>query len=61
MIYASAVATVGSTPLVESSRLARGLHARIAGKLEMRNLAGSVRDRLGRTGGRRTYDDHAVD
>jgi cysteine synthase len=47
MIYASAVETVGSTPLVELSRLARGLHARIVGKLEMRNPAGSVKDRLG--------------
>src|SRR5580698_6727037 len=47
MIYASAVETVGSTPLVELSRLARGLDARIVGKLEMRNPAGSVKDRLG--------------
>src|SRR6202167_531676 len=47
MIYASAVETVGRTPLVELSRLARGLHARIVGKLEMRNPAGSVKDRLG--------------
>ena len=47
MIYASAVETVGGTPLVGLSRLARGLHARIVGKLEMRNPAGSVKDRLG--------------
>ena len=47
MIYASAIETVGGTPLVELSRLARGLHARIVGKLEMRNPAGSVKDRLG--------------
>jgi cysteine synthase len=47
MIYASAVETVGRTPLVELSRLARGLHARVVGKLEMRNPAGSVKDRLG--------------
>lgn len=47
MIYASAVDTVGGTPLVELSRLARGLPARIVGKLEMRNPAGSVKDRLG--------------
>jgi cysteine synthase len=47
MIYASAVETVGGTPLVELSRLARGLGARIVGKLEMRNPAGSVKDRLG--------------
>jgi cysteine synthase len=47
MVYASVVETVGGTPLVELSRLARGLHARIVGKLEMRNPAGSVKDRLG--------------
>src|ERR1700692_365604 len=47
MIYASAAETVGGTPLVEFSRLGRGLHARIVGKLEMRNPAGSVKDRLG--------------
>jgi cysteine synthase len=47
MIYASAVDTVGNTPLVELSRIVRGLPARIVGKLEMRNPAGSVKDRLG--------------
>ena len=47
MIYASAVDTVGNTPMVELSRLVRGLPARIVGKLEMRNPAGSVKDRLG--------------
>jgi len=47
MIYANAAHTVGGTPLVAFSRLARELHARIAGKLEMRNPAGSVKDRLG--------------
>src|SRR5579863_9059890 len=47
MIYASAVDTVGNTPMVELSRLARGLGARIVGKLEMRNPCGSVKDRLG--------------
>jgi cysteine synthase len=47
MIYRSAVDTVGNTPLVELSRIARGLSARIIGKLEMRNPAGSVKDRLG--------------
>jgi cysteine synthase len=46
MIHASAMETVGATPLVEFSRLARGLHARMVGKLEMRNPAGSVKDRL---------------
>ena len=46
-IYASAADTVGNTPLVELSRLVRGIRARIVGKLEMRNPAGSVKDRLG--------------
>ena len=47
MIYASAVDTVGHTPLVELSRIVGELPARIVGKLEMRNPAGSVKDRLG--------------
>src|ERR1700733_15030712 len=47
VIYASAVVTVGNTPLVELSRIVGGLPARIVGKLEMRNPAGSVKDRLG--------------
>ena len=47
MIYANAMRLVGGTPLVELSRLSRGLPARIIGKLEMRNPAGSVKDRLG--------------
>jgi cysteine synthase len=47
VIHPNAAATVGGTPLVEFSRLGRGLHARIVGKLEMRNPAGSIKDRLG--------------
>jgi cysteine synthase A len=47
VIHPSAIATVGGTPLVELSRLGRGLPARIIAKLEMRNPAGSVKDRLG--------------
>jgi cysteine synthase len=47
VIHPSAAATVGGTPLVEFSRLGSGLHARIVGKLEMRNPAGSIKDRLG--------------
>jgi cysteine synthase A len=47
MIHANAADTVGRTPLVEFSRLARGLEARVVGKLEMRNPAGSIKDRLG--------------
>jgi cysteine synthase A len=46
-IYASVVDTVGHTPLVELSRVARGLGARVVGKLEARNPAGSVKDRIG--------------
>lgn len=47
MIYSDASATVGQTPLVELSRVGRGFFARILAKLEMRNPAGSVKDRLG--------------
>lgn len=47
MIFPNAAATVGGTPLVEFSRLRRGFNSRILGKLEMRNPAGSVKDRLG--------------
>jgi cysteine synthase A len=46
MIYADAVATVGRTPLVEMSRLARGLPGRLLAKLEYRNPGGSIKDRL---------------
>lgn len=47
MIAPDLTATVGSTPLVELSRLAAGLPGRVIGKLEMRNPCGSVKDRLG--------------
>jgi len=47
VIHPSAAATVGGTQLVELARLGRGLSARIVAKLEMRNPAGSVKDRLG--------------
>jgi len=46
MIFPDAAATVGRTPLVELRRLARGLPGRVVAKLEMRNPAGSVKDRL---------------
>lgn len=46
MIYADAVATVGHTPLVELSRLARGLPGHLLAKLEYRNPGGSVKDRV---------------
>jgi cysteine synthase A len=46
LIHASAIDAVGATPLVAFSRLGRGLPAQIVGKLEMRNPAGSIKDRL---------------
>jgi cysteine synthase len=46
VISPDASGTVGGTPLVELSRLARGLPGRVAGKLESRNPGGSVKDRL---------------
>ena len=47
MIYPNAAATVGRTPLVELGRMAKGLPGRVVAKLEMRNPAGSVKDRVG--------------
>jgi cysteine synthase A len=47
MIYDNISATVGKTPLVELRRIAKGLPARIAVKLESRNPCGSVKDRVG--------------
>lgn len=47
MIYSDAVKTIGNTPLVHLARLSKGLPGRLAGKLEMRNPCGSVKDRLG--------------
>lgn len=47
MIYLDAALTVGRTPMVHLRRLGWGLRASIVGKLEMRNPAGSVKDRLG--------------
>jgi len=47
VIFRDSAATVGGTPLVELSRIAKGLPGRILGKLEMRNPCGSVKDRVG--------------
>lgn len=38
---------VGNTPLVELKSVCRGLLARVVGKLESQNPAGSVKDRIG--------------
>ncbi len=40
------VSTVGNTPLIELGRSGRGRPGRLSAKLEMRNPAGSVKDRL---------------
>jgi cysteine synthase len=47
MIYPDASLTCGRTPLVELHRIGAGLPARIVAKLESRNPAGSVKDRIG--------------
>ena len=46
-IYTSAVQLIGGTPLLEFTQLEKkyGLKAKILGKLEYWNLAGSVKDR----------------
>jgi cysteine synthase len=46
-IFESIAATVGRTPLVRLRRVARGIGGVIAGKIEMRNPGGSVKDRIG--------------
>ncbi len=42
----NAIDLIGNTPMVELSRLARGLPVRILAKLEMMNPLGSVKDRI---------------
>lgn len=46
--YRSIVDTIGRTPIVPLTRLAEGLPAKVAVKLEARNPGGSVKDRIGR-------------
>jgi cysteine synthase len=46
MIFDDVVSTVGSTPMVALRRVTEGLAARVAAKLESRNPAGSVKDRI---------------
>jgi len=47
-LYASAVEAIGNTPLVELSRLTRGLEGRILAKLEYLNPGYSKKDRIAR-------------
>jgi len=47
MIHPDLTFTVGRTPMVELSRVAKGLPGRVVAKLEMRNPCGSVKDRVG--------------
>jgi cysteine synthase A len=46
-IYSAVDETIGGTPLVRLNRLAEGLPASVAIKLESRNPGGSVKDRIG--------------
>ena len=45
-IYNNVLETVGRTPLVRLNRITRGIEAIILAKLEARNPAGSVKDRI---------------
>lgn len=47
MILTDVTEAIGRTPLVRLDRLGRGLHGRIAAKLESANPCASVKDRLG--------------
>ena len=46
-IYGNVTQTIGGTPLVRLNRLAAGLKATVAVKMESRNPLGSVKDRIG--------------
>ena len=45
-IYNNVLETVGQTPLVRLNKITRGIEATILAKLEARNPAGSVKDRI---------------
>ena len=47
MIFGNVTHTVGRTPMVELTRIGRGLPAQLVAKLESRNPCGSVKDRIG--------------
>jgi len=47
MIYQDITKTVGNTPLVRLNHITSGLNAEVVVKLESRNPAGSVKDRIG--------------
>ena len=46
-ILGSLLDGLGDTPLLELSRIGRGLDCRLVGKLELLNPGGSVKDRIG--------------
>ena len=46
-IYNDITETIGNTPLVRLTKIARGIDAEILGKLESFNPGGSVKDRIG--------------
>jgi cystathionine beta-synthase len=46
MIHPDVLSLIGDTPLVRFNRVTEGLHATIAGKLEMLNPGGSIKDRI---------------
>lgn len=46
-IYADNSASIGNTPLIELNRIAKGLRASVVAKIEGRNPAYSVKDRIG--------------